>query len=88
VQKKIAVEVALSDTYDLLVGGLEPHILTAAQQHDLQTLARLQPVAGIGPILSLLLLYEIHDLHRFLQVQDVASYCRVVKCAHASAGKH
>jgi transposase len=32
-------------------------------------------------------LYEIHDIHRFPRVQDFASYCRVVKCAHESVGK-
>jgi transposase len=33
------------------------------------------------------LLYEIHDIQRFPRVQDFASYCRLVKCAKASAGK-
>ena len=35
-----------------------------------------------------MLLYEIHDIHRFPRVQDFASYCRLVKCAKESAGKH
>ena len=42
---------------------------------------------GIGKILSLVLLYEIHDIARFPRVQDFASYCRLVKCAKESAGK-
>ena len=74
-------------TYDRVIRDLEHHIMTAAQQHDPQTLERLRSVPGIGPILSLVLLYEIHDIHRFPRVQDFASYCRVVKCAHESAGK-
>jgi transposase len=44
-------------------------------------------VPGIGKILSLVLLYEIHDVHRFPRVQDFVSYCRLVKCARESAGK-
>jgi transposase len=40
-----------------------------------------------GEILSLVLLYEIHDIHRFPRVQDVVSYCRLVTCAKESAGK-
>jgi transposase len=32
--------------------------------------------------------YEIHAIHRFPRVQDVVSYCRLVKCAKDSAGKH
>jgi transposase len=44
-------------------------------------------VPGIGKILSLVRLYDIHDIDRFPRVQDFASYCRLVKCAKASAGK-
>jgi transposase len=33
------------------------------------------------------LLYEIHDIHRFPRVQEFVSYCRLVKCAKDSAGK-
>src|SRR5438445_8107394 len=47
----------------------------------------LQTVPGIGKILSLVLLYEIHDIERFPRVQDFASYCRLIKCARESAGK-
>jgi len=32
-------------------------------------------------------LYAIHDMARFPRVHDCASYCRLVKCAKASAGK-
>lgn len=35
----------------------------------------------------MVLLYEIHDINRFESVQDFASYCRLVKCPHESAGK-
>jgi transposase len=87
VQKNIDVDLALIDYYDGLIRDLERHIMTAALQHDPETLKRLQSVPGIGPILSLVFLYEIHDIHRFPRVQDFASYCRVVKCAHESAGK-
>ena len=34
-----------------------------------------------------MLLYEIHDINRFESVQDFASYCRLVRCSHESAGK-
>ena len=42
---------------------------------------------GIGKILSLVLLYEIHRIDRFPSVQDFASYCRLVKCSKESGGK-
>ena len=44
-------------------------------------------IHGVGRILSLVMLYEIHDINRFETVQDFASYCRLVKCPHESAGK-
>ena len=47
----------------------------------------LQTVPGIGKILSLVLLSEMHDIARFPRVQDFGSYCRVVKCAKESTGK-
>ena len=61
--------------------------MQTAKQQDAQTLYRLQSVPGIGKILSLVLLYEIHDITRFPRVQDVVSYCRLVTCAKESAGK-
>jgi transposase len=87
VQKNIEVDMTLIDYYDGLIRDLERHILATARQHDLVTLERLQSVPGIGSILSLVLLYEIHDIDRFPRVQDFASYCRVVKCAQESGGK-
>jgi transposase len=44
-------------------------------------------VPGIGKILSLVLLYEIHQIDRFPRVPDCASSCRLVTCAKESAGK-
>jgi transposase len=44
-------------------------------------------VPGIGTILSLVLLSEMHDIQRFPRVQDCVSSCRLVACARESAGK-
>jgi transposase len=87
VQKSIEVDLALIDYYDQLLRALELAIVTTAKQHDANTLYLLQTVSGIGKILSLVLLYEIHDITRFPRVQDFVSYCRLVKCAKESAGK-
>jgi transposase len=87
VQKSMAVDLALLGSYDPLLSELELHIVKAAKQHDANTLYLLQTVPGIGKILSLVLLYEIHDIQRFPSVQDFVSYCRLVKCAKESAGK-
>jgi transposase len=62
-------------------------IVQTAKQHDAQTLYRLQSVPGIGKILSLVRLDEMHAITRFPRVQDCVSYCRLVTCAQESAGK-
>jgi transposase len=87
VQKSIEVDLALIGHYDALLQDLELAIVTTAKQHDANTLYLLQTVPGIGKILSLVLLYEMHDIARFPRVQDFVSYCRLVKCAKESAGK-
>ena len=66
---------------------MELSILHTAKQHNANTLYLLRTVPGIGEILSVVLLYEIHDIQRFPRVQDFVSYCRLVKCAKESAGK-
>jgi transposase len=87
VQKSMEVDRALLGYYAPLLSDLELHIVKAAKQHDPNTLYLLQTVPGIGTILSLVLLYEIHDIQRFPSVQAFVSSCRLVKCARESAGK-
>jgi transposase len=87
VQKSIAVDLALIGHYDQLLRDVELSILKTAKQHNAQTLYLLRTVPGIGESLSLVLLYEIHDITRFPRVQDFLSYCRLVKCTKESAGK-
>ncbi len=88
VRKSIETNLALLDHYDRLLTDLELHLTRSAKVHDVNAFYRLRSVPGIGKILALVLLYEIHDIHRFPRVQDFASYCRLVKCAKESDGKH
>jgi transposase len=87
VPKSSAVDLALIAHDDQLRRDVELCVLKTAKQHDANTLYLLRTVPGIGEILSLVLLYAIHDIQRFPRVQDCVSYCRLVKCAKASAGK-
>lgn len=87
VQKTVEVDLVLITYYDELLKDLELYILKTAKRHDANTLYLLQTVPGIGKILSLVLLYEIHDIDRFPSVQDFASYARLVKCSKESGGK-
>jgi transposase len=88
VRKSIETNLALLDHYDRLLTDLELHLTRNAKVHDVNAFYRLRSVPGIGKILALVLLYEIHDIHRFPRVQDFVSYCRLVKCAKQSDGKH
>lgn len=87
VQKSMAVDLALIDHDDCLLRDMELTGVKTAKQHDANTLSLLRTVPGIGEILSLVLLYEIHDIRRFPRVQEFVSYCRLVKWAKESAGK-
>src|SRR5919106_919518 len=62
-------------------------MVNTAKQHDANTFYRRRSVPGIGKILSLVLLYEIHDIRRFPRGQEFVSYWRLVKWAKESAGK-
>jgi transposase len=73
--------------YDDLLNQIELEIVRHAKQHDANTFHLLDTIPGVGKILALVMLYEIHDIGRFATVQDFASYCRLVKPKKESAGK-
>lgn len=87
VQKSIEADFFLLDSFDSVLRNLENYVLRTARQHDANTLHLLRTVPGIGKVLSLTILYEIHDINRFPRVQDFVSYCRLVKCTKESGGK-
>ena len=86
VPKSIAVDLALITYDDALRRDVELTLVTTAKHHDAQTLSLRQTDPGIGTILRLVLLYDIHQIDRCPRVQDCASYCRLVTCAKESAG--
>jgi transposase len=88
VQHSVAVDLNLIGYLDTTLNELELSITRLAKVHAGHTFYLLRSVPGIGKILALVILYEIHDIHRFPRVQEFASYCRLVKCAKESAGKH
>jgi transposase len=86
-RKSMEVDLMLIDHYDQVIRDVELHLEKRAKQHDPQVYYRLRSVPGIGKILALTILYEIHDITRFPRVQDFLSYSRLVKCEHSSGGK-
>jgi transposase len=87
VQMSIAADLELIDHYDHLLNAIELFVVRNARHHDPHALYLLKTVPGIGKVLSLVILYEIHDINRFPRVQDFVSYARLVACARESAGK-
>lgn len=66
---------------------VELYLVRHAKVDDPQGYARLQTIPGVGKILALIMLYEIHDIARFAGVGNFVSYARLVRCSHESAGK-
>jgi transposase len=87
VRKSIALDLALLERYDELLSDLELDLVRRAKEHDPQAFQRLRSIPGVGKVLALTILYEIHDVRRFDRVQEFASYARLVRCAKESGGK-
>ena len=83
----VQLDLDLIGHYDQLLTNLELQIVKRAKQHDPQAFHRLRTIPGVGKILALVILYEIHDIRRFPTVQDFVSYARLVKPKKESAGK-
>jgi transposase len=87
VRVTVDADLALADRLDEIIRFLEHTIRQRAKIDDPETFERLQTIPGVGRILGLTLLYEIHDVTRFPRVQDFVSYARLVKSQKSSAGK-
>ncbi|UCE05709.1 MAG: IS110 family transposase [bacterium] len=87
VKKNIHVDLTLLDKYDNVLNELELFILNNAKEHKSNNLYLLRTIPGVGKILSLVFLYEIHDINRFPKVQNFSSYARLIRPKKESAGK-
>jgi transposase len=86
-QLSITSDLNLIESYDAQIAALETHLVKSAKVDDPATFAFLRTVPGIGPILGLVMLYEIDAIRRFAEVGNFLSYARLVACTHESAGK-
>jgi transposase len=77
----------LIEAYDAQIAAVESHLVRTAKVDDPATFAFLRTVPGIGPILGLVLLYEIDSIRRFPEAGNFLSYSRLVLGTHESAGK-
>ena len=85
--ESVSADLELAGHYDLLIKNLELFLTRKAKVHDPDNFFRLRSIPGIGKILAMTMLYEIHDVDRFERVQNFASYARLVKCEKSSSGK-
>jgi transposase len=83
----ISADLDLIENYDTQIAALETHLVKSAKVDDPATFAFLRTVPGIGPVLGLVMLYEIESIRRFPEVGNFLSYARLVSCTHESAGK-
>jgi len=87
IRTNIMTDLDMIQTLNPMIAGLEKRILKQARHHRHLDYALLQTVPGVGQILGLNVIYEIHDISRFKTVQRFSSYCRVVRCERSSNGK-
>ena len=87
VRASIEADLAMAARLDEVIRSLERTTRHQAKIDDPETYKRLQTIPGVGRILALTLLYELHDIARFPRVQDFLSYARLVKSQRSSAGK-
>jgi len=86
-QRSVDLDIQMINFYDKQLSSVEFYIRKNARVHDYHSYMLLKSVPGIGDIISLVILYEIHNINRFPKVQDFASYSRLIKCRAESAGK-
>jgi hypothetical protein len=87
VKMSMRADLAMIDALDVQVKQLESYLTRTAKIDDGVTYHLLRTVPGIGPVLALILLYEVHQISRFVEAGNFLSYSRLVRCQHESAGK-
>ena len=87
VRLSVETDLELIDKLDEQIHKLELHLERHAKVEDPNTLARLRSIPGVGKVLALIFLYEIHEVRRFPSAGAFLSYARLVRCPHESAGK-
>lgn len=88
VQLIVETDLQLIDHYDPIIKNLDKQILKLAKGHDSVSLHLLQSIHGVGDVLALTMLYEIHTIDRFPSRGEFCSYGRLVKGQKSSAGKN
>jgi len=86
-RRSVEIDFVMAGYLDLEIRALELELKRKAKAHQPESFALLKTIPGVGDILAMTILYEIHTIDRFESVQKFASYSRLVKCAKESNGK-
>ena len=86
VQANAALDLSLLDHYDKMLVDLELRLVRQAKREAPSGFHLLRSIPGIGKVLAMTIVYELHDVGRFERVQQFASHAWLVKCAKESAG--
>jgi transposase len=87
VRSDVQADLTMFEAFNNLIKPLEWQIEKSACHHDRNSLYLLRTVPGIGQILALTILYEVHDIKRFGSVQQFSSYARLIRPEKQSDGK-
>ena len=83
----IISDLEVIDALDPVISKIEKEVQQNAVYHNPRDVLLLKTTPGIGEILSLIVLYETHNINRFPKHQQYASYSRVVRTQQTSNGK-
>jgi transposase len=87
VRESVTVDVKLIDELSRVIDQVERFLMATTRVQDAARYARLRTIPGVGPVLGMVLMYEMHAWTRFAKVGQFLSYARLVRCRHESAGK-
>ena len=83
----VASDIRVMNDMDQMIDVLESKIVEQAKHHDRTAFELLKTIPGVGDILALTILYEVHTISRFPSPQKFSSYCRLVRPERSSGGK-
>jgi transposase len=87
VRLNVELDLGLIEKLEELINGVELYLTRTVKVDLPQAYYLLNTIPGVGKILALVLLYEIHDIRRFPDEGRFLSYARLIRPVKQSAGK-
>jgi transposase len=87
VRTSIELDLRLLETLEELINDVELYLTRTVKIDQPQWYYLLNTIPGVGKILALVLLYEIHDINRFADEGQFLSYARLIRPKKTSSNK-